>query len=364
MCAYITSIGTANPKYKIKQSEVVQFMIKAHHLNEEEAKDLKILYRATGIQERYSSIEDYSKLSGFNFFPNDTSLEPFPKTSAREKWYKEEALPLSILAIEECIDNKIDRSDVTHLITVSCTGMYAPGLDIDIVNQLSLPTSVERTCINFMGCYAAFNALKAAHYICNTNSDANVLIVCTELCSLHFQKAKTKDNLLANAIFGDGSGAMLVQAEPTASISFKLESFLCELLPQGKNEMAWAIGDHGYEMKLSAYVPDAIAHGIAPVINALRKKIHRTDFDYYAIHPGGKKILDIMEKYLGITKADNIFSHKVLKQYGNMSSATVIFVLKAIRDQIDKRDHGKYLLSFAFGPGLTLESLIASVYVK
>lgn len=362
MTAFINSIGTANPQYKIKQDDVLNFMVKAHQLDEEEAHKLKVLYRATGIKERYSTIPDYQNNGDFQLYPDNDTLEPFPSTAARSNWYKKEALNLSIKAIRSCVDDKISLSDITHLITVSCTGMYAPGLDIDLVNQSEIPADVERTSINFMGCYAAFNALKLANHICN-GTKANILIVCTELCSLHFQKEKSEDNFLANALFGDGSAAVLVQSEP-AAVALQMESFISKLLPGAKNEMAWIIGNYGFEMKLSAYVPEAIRAGIKPLIESVRERIENREFDFYAIHPGGKKILNVVENALAITKEENSQSHSVLRDFGNMSSPTILFVMKQIMDDLSLQDNNKLLLSFGFGPGLTLESMISKIQIK
>ena len=362
MTAFINSIGKANPRYKIKQDDVLNFMVKAHQLNDEEAHKLKVLYRATGIKERYSTIPDYQNNGDFQMYPDNDRLEPFPSTSERSNCYKKEALNLSIEAINNCVEEKVSLSDITHLITVSCTGMYAPGLDIDLVNQCKMPADVERTAINFMGCYAAFSALKLANHICNGNK-ANVLIVCTELCSLHFQKEKSEDNFLANALFGDGSAAVLVQSEP-AAVALQMESFISNLISSAKNEMAWEIGDYGFEMKLSAYVPEAIRTGIKPLIESLIKRIEKQKFDFYAIHPGGKKILNAVENALAITKEENLHSHHILRDFGNMSSPTILFVMKQIMDELSLQDNNKSLLSFGFGPGLTLESMITKIHIK
>lgn len=359
MPAFITAIGTANPTFAIPQAEVVNFMIKAHGLNDEEAHQLRILYRASGISNRYTTIPDYAN-DVREFFPDNDRLEPFPDVSIRGSWYREHAAVLSKEAVLNGLGESFDFKSITHLITVSCTGMYAPGLDIDLVGLLGMSPNVERTCVNFMGCYAAFNALKLANHIV-TASDSKVLIVCTELCTLHFQKAKTDDTLLANALFGDGAAAVLVERSSSEK-SIELNDFMCSLLPSAANEMAWNIGNFGFEMHLSSYVPDALQSGIPPLLTSLNKKLD--SFDFYAIHPGGKKILDVVETALGIDKETNRHAHDVLRQYGNMSSPTILFILKKILEQCSTQDGGKSLLCIAFGPGLTLESLTATIHVK
>jgi alpha-pyrone synthase len=355
---YITSIETAVPKYKISQKEVLKFMTQANGLDSTEAHTLEVLYRASGINTRYSIISDYSKEDGFTFFSDNRSLEPVPGTEERLKLFRKEAVQLSAVAASKCLKKvSIKTEQITHLITVSCTGIHAPGLDIDLVYELGLKTDVERLGINFMGCYAAFNAIKMADAICSSGK-AKVLIVCTELCTLHFQKGKDEDNLLANALFGDGSAAILMESKTTATKYLKTASFNCDLLPNGIQEMAWNVGAFGFEMKLSTYVPDIIAEGINKLLSNLPKS-----FDFYAVHPGGKKILTVIEKSLGITKDDNLWAHDILRSYGNMSSPTILFVLKRIFDQLDKKDNNKEILSLAFGPGLTLESMVLKTNV-
>ncbi len=361
--AYITSIGTANPGLGIPQVKIAEFMTKGLDLDQQESDHLKVLYRATGIHQRYSVIPDYG-LNGqpYTFYPKDSGLEPFPSIKLRMEKFKIFALELSLNAIERCCNNQ-DLSEVTHLITVSCTGMYAPGLDIELVEKLGLNSSIERTAINFMGCYAAFNALKIADKIVTSDDKANVLIVCVELCSLHFQKETESDVLLANSLFGDGAAAIMVRSKPTNQYNLKLEKFYCDLEPSGKKEMTWDIGDFGFEMRLSDRVPDVIESSIDHLTTILlsQLRVDVDDIDFFAIHPGGKKILKVIEERLNIPKEKNEFAHHVLKNYGNMSSPTVLFVLQEIINSLTADDNHKTILSFAFGPGITMESMLLSV---
>jgi len=356
MDSYINSIGTATPKHEIRQEDVLEFMIKAHGLNKEEAHKLMLLYKATGIKKRNSVIPDYQKGASYDFYPNTQDLEPFPSTKTRQQLFKQEALDLSEAAVKDCI-NKDTFKKITHLITVSCTGLYAPGLDIDLIFRLGLNSDVKRTAVNFMGCYAAFNAVKLGDSIVKSDQDAKVLIVCTELCTIHFQKDNNEDNLLANALFADGSAAILMSSEPGSGIALNPKVFNCELLPNGIDEMAWGVGDFGFEMKLTAYVPDIIQQGIAELLSKGNVGNKSRKADYYAIHPGGKRILQVIEQELGLTREDNKYAYEILANYGNMSSCTVLFVLKAIWEDLTEGDKDKKIVSFAFGPGLTLESM-------
>lgn len=359
--SFITAIGTANPRHKYPQSGLADFMVRAMKLPYEEERKLRAIFKMSGIETRYSVLGDYGKSSGFDFFDNHNG-GALPTTRKRLDYFREHAVALSKAAIQACLSQRgqPDRHSITHLIVVSCTGMYAPGLDIDLVNQLELPSSVQRTCINFMGCYAAFNAIKLGHHICESEQ-ARVLIVCTELCSLHFQNQISEDNFLANALFADGAAAMLMESKPKPGYNLSPAGFHCDLNPTGEQDMTWRVGDFGFEMRLSSYVPDLIKQGIGALTSSLLQRQPLSGISYFAIHPGGRKILEAIQTALGISQHDNQISYSVLRDFGNMSSPTVIFVLQRIMNQLQVSDHGKKILSFAFGPGLTLESMILDI---
>lgn len=364
--SFITSIGTSVPGYCFSQSTIGEFMVRAMQPNKEGSRKLRTIFRASGIETRYSVLEDYGKVKDYTFFENTPGLDPFPSTEKRIQKYREEALSLSLQAIDNCLNTQKEFSllSITHLITVSCTGMYAPGLDIDIVKALGLSLNTQRTCINFMGCYAAFNAIKIADTICVASPKSKVLIVCTEMCSLHFQKEPTDDNFLANAIFADGSAALLVESSPSPGWNLSPVAFHNALAFTDDTHMAWSIGNLGFEMKLSAYVPDVIQKGIksltVEMLNRIEKKIN--EIKYFAIHPGGKKILEVIESELEISKEQNQPAYKVLNDFGNMSSPTVLFVLDHILKNVTPVDDQSHVLSFAFGPGLTLEGILFTLH--
>lgn len=356
--SFITAIGTAVPAYKLEQNVIAEFMEKLAP-DEDQRRKLRTVFRASGIKTRHSVLSDYGRTEQFDFFPNTPNLEPFPGTAQRMQAYRQYALDLSIASVQNLQTQRpFDYSSITHLITVSCTGMYAPGLDIDLVKRLPLQSSVNRTCINFMGCFAAINALKSAEAICMADAKAKVLIVCTELCSLHFQKDFTDDNILANALFADGSAAMLVEANGDG-LQLRLEGFYSDIAHHGADAMAWTIGDLGFEMKLSSYVPEILQSGIQGLVNGLmsRTGLSQDQITHYAVHPGGKKILDVVAEALTISRERLSSGYQVLRDYGNMSSPTIVFVLKAMLDGKTIRS-GDSVMAMAFGPGLTMESLL------
>jgi predicted naringenin-chalcone synthase len=366
--SFITSIGTAVPPNRFSQATIADFMIQAMQLEPAESRKLKTIFRSSGIVYRHSVLDDYGKKDKFLFYANTPDLEPFPSTAQRLHQYQQNALPLTIQAIQNCFQQSEHASinNATHLIVVSCTGMYAPGLDIELIKELKLPGNIQRTCITFMGCYAAINAIKIADAICKSDSQAKVLVVCIEMCSIHFQKEPTLDNMLANALFADGAAALLVEPRPQPGINLETQVFHNGLSSNGEEHMAWSIGNLGFEMKLSSYVPDIIQSGIGTLTKTLLDKLDLTlsAINYFAIHPGGKKILQAIEQELGLTVEQNKPAYSVLQQFGNMSSPTVLFVMKSIVQQLRENDHNKLILSFAFGPGLTMESMLLKIHIE
>lgn len=364
MPAYIQAIGTATPPHRLAQADIAAFMAEAEGMDAAARQQLAILYRASGIRYRYTVLPDYGRPAAErSFFPPSVHLTPFPQVRARMEAYEREATPLARRAVEATLPNGYDRQRVTHLITVSCTGMYAPGIDIELVEQLGLSPQVQRTAINFMGCYAAFVGIKAAQHICTAEPTAQVLVVCVELCTLHFQKGNTEEILLANALFGDGAAALLIGGHPRPGPNLALTRFYNDLAWAGKAEMAWRIGDFGFEMRLTNQVPAYIQAGIQQLSHNLLASLQLdlADIDYYAIHPGGKRILQVIETALGLSAEANRPAYAVMRDYGNMSSPTVLFVLHLLWQQFQAADQGKHVLSFAFGPGLTLESMLLQV---
>ena len=367
MPSYLGAIGTANPSHRIAQPQIAGFMARALQLGEGDTRKLRALYRVSGIEHRYSVLPDYGRALGdYTFFPNTPTLEPFPSVGQRMAAYRREALPLAVEAVRASLAQvpTVAVATITHLVTVSCTGMYAPGLDIELVQALGLRPDVRRTCVNFMGCYAAVNAIKLADAFCRADANARVLIVSVELCTLHFQKSPEEDHLISNALFGDGAAACLVQAGPLVGApSLSLDGFHCGLEPDGHDDMAWHINDFGFEMTLSSYVPKLIQRGIRHLTDGLLESlpVQLADIRHFAIHPGGRKILETIETELGLTRDDNRHAYRVLRDYGNMSSATVLFVLRDVLAAATPADHGAPVLSFAFGPGLTMEAMLLGI---
>jgi predicted naringenin-chalcone synthase len=366
MRSAIFSISTAVPEFKHKQSDIFNFMRTFSSRTEAEQRSLKLLYDRSGIDTRYSTIPDYSvSADKRTFYPSTADLEPFPRLEERMEYFNHKALELSLDAIKKCLHPHTNANEITHLITVSCTGISAPGLDIFLIEELKLKPNIYRTSVNFMGCYAAIHAMKQADAICSNNKNALVLIVCVELCTLHFQKEIDKDTIGANLLFADGAAAVLIGEQENPKYknqnSLLIKEFYSEVSLSGKSDMAWQLGGKGFLMTLSSYIPELIKVGIKSLVNnALHNlNLSHEQISHWAIHPGGRKILEVIQIELKLSALDLDSSYKTLKDYGNMSSPTVLFVLKDIWDRKLKwNEHAELIFGAGFGPGLTMETFV------
>ncbi len=361
----IISIATGVPVFKHNQKELFAFAENIYCCDETESRKLRFLYNHSGIQTRYSVVPDFSVAAKERkFFPPTNDLEPFPGIEERMKLFHEHAGAISVRTIEACIKGKIHKDDITHLITVSCTGLSAPGFDLQIMEIMGLSQNIIRTSVNFMGCYAAVHALKIANAFCRSTENANVVVVCTEFCTLHFQKEITTDNMTSSLLFADGCAAMLVQNVQTEYKGIHINNFFSDVSFKGKKDMAWELSSKGFLMTLTGYVPDLIKEDFKELVHkslfTSGKKIQ--DISHWCIHPGGKKILDSICSSLKIKNDLLHYSYEVLNDYGNMSSPTILFVLKKIMDEMEQNDTNKSNLIFAaaFGPGLTMETFTAT----
>jgi predicted naringenin-chalcone synthase len=338
--------------------DILHFMQNVYAINDVDRRKVAFLYKHCGINQRYSVVPDYSRsINEWKFYPHSENLEPFPSLEHRMAIYNKYAPALSVDAIRNCLNN-FSPKKITHLITVSCTGMSAPGLDLQVMELMDLNKTIFRTSVNFMGCYAAIHALKMADAFCKNDSEANVLIVCTELCTLHFQRENSLDNIASSLLFGDGSAAVLVSGNEKSK-GLQLDGFYSEVVPKGKRDMAWELSSTGFLMTLSGYVPDLIEEDFNGVVERSLQKTKQTkeDITHWCIHPGGKRILEAIEKSVDIKREALQPSYHVLQEYGNMSSPTILFVLKELMHQ---KEEGKKIFGAAFGPGLTVETFTAS----
>ena len=354
----IVSIGTAVPEHKHLQADILQFMLNAMPVNAEKDKRLlSSVFSHSGIESRYSVLPDFALNNDKDTLFHSNNGTPI--LEERMQVFEDEALKLSILAVKKCLSN-IDYQSISHIITVTCTGMSAPGLDTSLVEQLGLNDDVERSSVNFMGCHGGFHAMKQAFYICNHNPNANVLIADVELSTIHFQKNMTTDNMLANTLFADGAAAMLVSGKESSNQAvMEISNFHSKIILKGKSSMAWKTSSNGFLMTLSTKVPELIGKEFLKIMSPIFKNdlsgINISEM-LWAIHPGGIKILESISNAGGISKDQMWASYDVLKNFGNMSSCTIFFVLQQLMDEVKSSD--KPVLALGFGPGLSMEIMI------
>lgn len=322
---------------------------------------IRAIYKKSGIEKRHSVVNDFLGNGPGSFFKNGAEGKTVePSTAERNEIYSREARALSVELARNAIDAcpAFGPEDITHVVTASCTGFNNPGPDFHIVNELGLPPSVFRYHLGFMGCYAGITAMRTAAQFCLAEPTAVALVLCLELCTLHLQLRKEEDSLMANSLFADGAGAAIVSARDPGNNArhFRFDSFSSALVPDGAADMTWTIGDHGFDMTLSGYVPRIIGENIRGLIEPALAKSGLTveDVSTWAVHPGGKAIVDKVQKCLSLHPDQVRSSREILRQYGNMSSGTILFVLQDIlRHPSDPT--GETVCAVAFGPGLTIE---------
>jgi predicted naringenin-chalcone synthase len=349
--AHINRIATAVPRNDVHQL----FQRFAGTLLAGEPRLLALFRRMasrSGIEHRFSSLtpapeSDGPALDVDGFFTRGR----FPATGARMALFEAAAPDLAETAVR-ALDLGADLARVTHVIITSCTGFSAPGIDLDLVSRCGLSPHVERSFIGFMGCYAAINALKLARHIVRSEPASRVLCVNVELCTLHLQETADLEKVLSFLLFGDGCAAALVTAEPQG---IALDRFHALIAPDTAELITWKIREQGFDMLLSGGVPGAIAEALGPGIAGILDGAPVDSIGHWAVHPGGKSVLDSVENALGLDPAALDASRRVLRNYGNMSSATVMFVLKAV---LEERTVGVPGCAMSFGPGLTAETML------
>lgn len=374
----LRSLQTIVPETVLVQEQVRDVFAAQPDLGRLAQRIVATSFNVSGIDTRHTVIEELSLDSETPdpvFFDRATGHLLSPGTKARNDIYTREASQLFVEAARRAIDADPDLTpaDVTHVITVSCTGFHAPGPEYEIVRGLGLSDAVQRFHLGFMGCYASMPALRAAGQFCTADENAVVLVVSVELCTLHLRSSEDPDTIVASSLFADGAAAGIVTARdlPTTVPALRLDGFHTAIVPEGVDDMAWTIGDSGFEMILSTAVPQIIGESIIGALAPLygREEGLAEAFEagrvgdrvrHWAIHPGGRSILDRVQERMALSDAQLRPARETLREYGNMSSATVLFVLKRILDQ-EGAEPGDRVAAMAFGPGLTAESALLTV---
>ncbi|MBN9612696.1 MAG: type III polyketide synthase, partial [Actinobacteria bacterium] len=329
----LVSIGTAVPSAQLDQAKTRDFFASQPGVDRLTARLIGAAFDQSAIDTRYSVIGQI----GQEVAPFTEGVERLrsPSTGERNLLYRREAPLLYAAAARQALERSgFTAADVTYVVTASCTGFFAPGPDYLLVKDLGIPPTAERYHIGFMGCAAAFPSLRAATRICEAQPGAVVLVACAELCSLHIRASSDPEQIVASAVFGDGAGAAIVtSAEPRRpGPVLRMGRFTTAITSEGEHDMDWTIGDHGFEMKLTAQVPRIIGREIGGVVEGMlgAGADPLTEVAGWAVHPGGRSVLDRVEGGIGLPEEALTYSRAVLREYGNMSSATILFILQRI----------------------------------
>ncbi|AMM21828.1 naringenin-chalcone synthase [Frondihabitans sp. PAMC 28766] len=391
----IRSIETALPPTVIAQQQFRDLLASQPAYGRLGKRLVTAAFDASAIETRHVVLEEFAvgaTTPDPAFFDATTGLVQDPGTKTRNDAYVAQSKPLLVDAARRALESApgLTAADVTHVVTVSCTGFFAPGPDYVLVRELGLAPSTQRFHLGFMGCYGAFPALRMADQFCRADPTAVVLVVSVELCSLHLHVDDDPDSIVAASVFADGAAAAIVTAddaerasaaaeaapaaatalglEPTRSLEsacpvLRLDAFETIVVPEGEAEMAWTIGDRGFDMTLSSYVPRIVEQNVGSALAPLLDGAPAVEVERWAIHPGGRSILDRVQTALGLSDEQLEASRGVLRDYGNMSSATVLFVLKRLLDEAAAVEGAapEGVGAVAFGPGLTVESALMTL---
>ncbi|SDF75272.1 type III polyketide synthase [Terriglobus roseus] len=345
--AYLNRIATAVPEHDVH----ADFAVFAEQMLSD-PRVRSVFRRMTSradIAHRYSFLDP--RIDPGKFSSHDARkfyrLGNFPNTSQRMELFEQTAPVLMRQTIDRLALTEEERLGISHVVVTCCTGLYAPGLDFEILQHLNLSTHVERTMVGFMGCYAAINGLKLARHIVRSDPNANVLMLNLELCTLHFQETQDLEQVLSFLVFADGAAASLISARQSG---IAIDSFKAVMVPDTQDLITWKIRGQGFDMLLSGKVPAALGHALG----GTELMEERDAIDLWAVHPGGRTVLDAVEKGLELPPEVLTASREILSEFGNMSSATVMFVLQRLMEQAQPGQRG---CAMAFGPGLTAETM-------
>jgi predicted naringenin-chalcone synthase len=372
----ILGLGTALPPHSMTQTEAADLARQVCSTTEEQATLLKVLYRRSGVGMRYTVLPHRIALEWIE--PEEqpggdvqTLVQLGPTTQERMQFYAEHASPLALKASRTALaESAVEAAAVSHLVTVSCTGFAAPGVDLALINELGLSPTILRTHVGFMGCHGAINGLRVAQAFAASQPSARILLCAVELCSLHYRFRWDPIRFIGNAIFADGAAAIVggpcqgnrvgevshANGSPTTEPSWTVTATGSCLLPNSADAMTWTVGDHGFEMALSPRVPDLIKQHLAGWLADWLAGQHLglADIGSWAVHPGGPRILLAVEQALGLDAAHLTTSREVLSEFGNMSSPTVLFIL----DRLRRRQAARPCVALGFGPGLVAEAAL------
>lgn len=359
----ILGLGTAVPPHTMSQQEATALAHQVVCQNDQQKRLLSVLYRKAGVENRHTAIPHRiaEKWLPPHAERNAEDVQPAtfgPTTAERMQFFAEHAPTIALAASEQALAQaNIGRQEITHLITVSCTGFDAPGVDTSLIRGLGLKATTQRIQVGFMGCHGAINGLRAAQAIAGADPAAKVLLCAAELCSLHYRFAWDPERIIANALFADGAAAVVgAVISHESRHAWSVGATGSCLIPDSTDAMTWRIGNHGFEMTLHAQVPELIHKHLRPWLEEWLPQHGQSleSIASWAIHPGGPRILSAIAESLNLPVEATSVSREILAANGNMSSPTVLFIVNRLRE----RNAPRPCLALGFGPGMFAEAAL------
>ncbi|WP_127587659.1 type III polyketide synthase [Paenibacillus koleovorans] len=351
----VLGIGTAVPPYRLEQEDASNRLAEALG-HSEAARWAKRIFKHSAVETRYTVEPNLLEpASRCRYIPGADRAD-IPPTADRMRMYRTEAVPLALEAARRALAaSGVAAKRITHVIAVSCTGQFLPGLDTELVHRLELAPDTTRLPLTFVGCAAGLAAIRIASGMAERQPNAQVLVVCVELCTLHIQPSGEREELLGAALFGDGASACVVGRAGGSRIAggFAIGRSRSVLFPEGDRDMVWTVGNEGFNLYLSPQIPELLAKYVPAEIERFLDGEPLPEG--WAIHPGGRAIVDTLQSLYELSEAQTQASRKVLRQYGNMSSVTILFVLQELLQQWRAQQEQKRAIAIAFGPGLSVE---------
>jgi predicted naringenin-chalcone synthase len=373
MPSWLRGFGLAVPEHSIAQSDAAELVRPFNAETEDQARVLRELYRRAGVRRRHSvvlhSSDEADSARQSTYSPRSDERPLGPTTSERMQSYERHAGTLATTAARRALlEAGMNATDITHLVTVSCSGFHAPGFDVELLQAAGLSPTGARTHLGFMGCHGALNGLRVADAFLQADPRAAVLLCCVELCSLHHQYGWSPDRIVSTALVADGAAAVVLtrnepplrEGEGTGQHGWQLLASGSVVLPETLDDMGWRIRDHGFEMTLSPRVPDLIQQHLRPWLSEWlgSRGLRLNEIGSWAFHPGGPRILSAAGEALDLRREQWATSEAILAEYGNMSSPTILFILQRLRREAATGP----CVALAFGPGLTIEAALLQAW--
>jgi predicted naringenin-chalcone synthase len=359
----LLSVGVASPEHEVRQEDALALAQRICCTDDRQKRFAKVLYQHSCVDTRHGvlPVEEADRWAPNGPWNADGSPNLGPSTEVRMEYYREHALPVAHRAAQQALDRSGCRPrDISHVVTASCTGFMAPGVDLGLITLLELAPTTQRVHVGYMGCHGAINALRAAHGLAHADAHNRVLVCAVELCTIHYAFQWSNERMLGNALFADGAGAVVLgvakDSREDPCRNWRLAATGSYLFPGTADAMTWSIGNHGFVMTISTELPRLIQENLGDWLSSWLdlNGLGVSDVNSWAVHPGGPRIVEAVESAMGLRREQTAVSREVLAAHGNMSSATVLFILQSLLERGAKPP----CVVLGFGPGLVAEAAL------